>query len=43
MLRAENDRSFYRELRARCATLAPLFRPALERAAWRAVLSEIVS
>ena len=41
LLRAETERSFYRELRSRCTRLAPLFRPARERAAWRALMKEI--
>lgn len=39
--RAETDPGFYRDLKARCARLAPLFRPARERAAWRALLEEL--
>jgi putative glycosyltransferase (TIGR04348 family) len=38
--RAECDRDFYALLKSRCAALAPLFSPARERAAWRALLSE---
>jgi len=39
--RAETDRRFYRELKAWCARLAPRFRPARERAAWKKLLSEL--
>lgn len=41
LLRAETDRSFYRELESRCRRLAPLFRPSRELAAWRALIKEI--
>jgi len=41
LLRAETDRSFYRELQSRCKRLAPLFKPAWELAAWRALMKEI--
>ena len=43
LLRAENDRRFYGELRRQCARVAPLFRPSLERAAWRDLLAEMDS
>ncbi len=41
LLRAESEPAFYRRLAAECARRAPLFRPARERAAWRALLSEL--
>ena len=41
LLRAETDRSFYRELESRCNRLAPLFEPARELAAWRVLMREI--
>ena len=41
LLRAENDRRFYGELRRQCARVAPLFRPSLERATWRDLLAEM--
>jgi len=39
--RAEEDHGFYRALRARCARLAPLFRPEREARAWKALLEEL--
>jgi putative glycosyltransferase (TIGR04348 family) len=39
--RAETDRGFYRQLKARCRELRPLVRPARERAAWRRLLREL--
>ncbi|MEK6797898.1 MAG: selenoneine biosynthesis selenosugar synthase SenB [Planctomycetota bacterium] len=39
--RAEKDAAFLGDLRRRCAALAPLFRPAAERVAWRGLLREI--
>lgn len=39
--RAESDGGFYRALRAGCARLKPLFRPARERATWRRVLRDL--
>jgi putative glycosyltransferase (TIGR04348 family) len=39
--RAETDARFYRRLRAAVARIAPLFRPARERAAWRRLLLDI--
>lgn len=41
LLRAETDRAFYNDLDARCAKLAPLFRPSRERSAWKRLLSEL--
>ena len=41
LLQAESDVQFYGRLRARCASLAPLFRPERERSAWRRLLSEL--
>ena len=39
--RAETDRAFLPELRRRVRVLAPLYRPARERAAWRKILKEL--
>lgn len=39
--RAESDATFYARLKKWCARLAPLFQPAREREAWRALLAEI--
>jgi glycosyltransferase involved in cell wall biosynthesis len=39
--RAERDPRFYRRLKTWCARLAPRFRPARERAAWRKLLGEL--
>ncbi len=39
--RAERDRAFYAELRARADARRPLFAPAVEREAWRALLDEL--
>jgi putative glycosyltransferase (TIGR04348 family) len=41
MLRAERDPAFYRRLRAAGRARAPLFTPARERRAWRALLAEL--
>lgn len=41
LLRAELDRSFYHDLRSRCAKLARLFSPVSEREAWRGLLDEV--
>ena len=41
LLRAESDRSLYRELQSRCAKLAKLFAPAREESAWRHLLGEL--
>jgi putative glycosyltransferase (TIGR04348 family) len=40
--RAETDRAFYGLLKTRCSKLAPLFSRARERAAWRALLAELI-
>src|ERR1700682_5258970 len=39
LLRAETDAGFYRDLRSRCASLAKLFHPSRERAAWRSLIA----
>jgi putative glycosyltransferase (TIGR04348 family) len=39
--RAERDPRFYRRLKTWCARLAPRFRPARERTAWRKLLGEL--
>ena len=41
MARAENDPAFLRRLERACAERSKLFRPAAERAAWRALISEL--
>jgi putative glycosyltransferase (TIGR04348 family) len=41
LTRAETDAGYYKELKARCRRLRPLFRPARERAAWRGLLREL--
>ncbi|MEE8557903.1 MAG: selenoneine biosynthesis selenosugar synthase SenB [Myxococcota bacterium] len=41
LLRAENDRSYYARLREGSSRIAPLFRPAQERRAWRSLLAEL--
>jgi len=41
LMRAESDSSFYRHLQSHTERLAPLFRPAEERARWKELLSEI--
>lgn len=41
LLRAERDAAFYRALRQACAARAPLFTPARERRAWKALLAEV--
>jgi len=40
LARAESDSAFYRHLRSHIKRLAPLFRPATERARWKDLLSE---
>ncbi len=40
MRRAETDAGFLRDLRGRCAKLAPLFNPALEKRTWKQLLDE---
>lgn len=39
--RAETEPAFYRELRSRVATLAPYFRPRLEKRSWRDLLEKL--
>jgi putative glycosyltransferase (TIGR04348 family) len=39
--RAEEEPTFYAELRRRCAEIAPLIEPARERRAWEAILGEL--
>ena len=41
LLRAESDAPFYAKLKSWCLRLAPLFRPARERAAWNKLLTEL--
>jgi glycosyltransferase involved in cell wall biosynthesis len=41
--RAERDARFYERLRAACGRVAPLVRPARERAAWAALLGELAA
>ena len=41
MLRFEQDAAFYREQKARCAELQPLFRPERELDSWRQLIEEI--
>jgi glycosyltransferase involved in cell wall biosynthesis len=41
--RCERDAAFYRDLKARCAELAPLVEPARERRAWCELLTEIAA
>ncbi len=41
--RVETDAAFLDELRRRCDALAPLFTPAAEREAWRALLLEVAA
>jgi putative glycosyltransferase (TIGR04348 family) len=41
LARAEADRVFYRRLQSHTDRLAPLFRPAAERARWRELLGEL--
>jgi putative glycosyltransferase (TIGR04348 family) len=43
LLRAESDPAFLAALRRACAARAPLFDPARERAAWRALLGRVCS
>jgi putative glycosyltransferase (TIGR04348 family) len=42
LLRAEQDRSFYAELKSWCSRLSRLFQPSREQAAWRNLLREVV-
>ena len=42
LLKAENDRRFYGELKRQCRSFARLVRPEWEIAAWRRLLREIV-
>jgi len=41
LVRAENDAAFLALLRQHCATLAPLFKPSREKAAWVTLLREL--
>jgi putative glycosyltransferase (TIGR04348 family) len=41
LMRAESDSSFYRRLQSHTERLAPLFRPAGERARWKELLGEL--
>ena len=41
--RAETDRRFYAKLKAWCSSLAPMFHPARELAAWRKLLRELAA
>jgi putative glycosyltransferase (TIGR04348 family) len=41
LVRAESDSGFYRRLQAHMERLAPLFRPAEERARWKKLLGEL--
>lgn len=41
LVRAETDRAFYADLKARCERLKPLVDPARERESWRALLAEL--
>ncbi len=41
LLRAESDAAFYRRLESHIARLAPLFRPATERARWKELLADL--
>lgn len=41
LVRIETDAAFLRRLRQHCANLAPLFKPAREKAAWVSLLSEL--
>ena len=40
LVRAESDSGFYRRLQSHTERLAPLFRPAEERARWKKLLAE---
>ena len=41
LLRAERDEKFYRQLKSRCARLAPLVHPRGERESWKKILREL--
>jgi putative glycosyltransferase (TIGR04348 family) len=41
LLKAETDPGFYRKLKVGCRQIAPLFRPAHERASWKRLLDEL--
>ncbi len=43
LLRAESDAAFYAQLQTAVRKIAPLFRPARERAAWRSLLRELTA
>jgi hypothetical protein len=42
LLRAESDPAYYRSLEAACAGRRHLFTPEAERAAWEALLAELM-
>lgn len=41
LLRAETDEAFYKELKSRCAELAPVLSPTRERDAWQRLVEEL--